>query len=243
MSDSKKFQKNDFLEIEFTGKIKDTGEIFDTNRTEDLKKINSESPSKPFIFCLGQKMFLPAVEDFLIGKEEGKYTISLAPEKAFGTRNLKFIQLMPMNIFKKHDIYPVQGMTFNFDNQVGKIISVSGGRVRVDFNHPVAGKEVVYEINVLRQVSDIEEKVKSFIEFLFRRELKFSVDNIAKKIIINLNAEESQMKQLIELFSEKFKDIFGMGLEVTAVEKVKEVKAEDKKTKEKSVEKIEKESQ
>ena len=42
-------QKNDFLEIEFTGKIKD-GEIFDSNIKKDIEKAELKTPIKPFIF-------------------------------------------------------------------------------------------------------------------------------------------------------------------------------------------------
>ena len=43
--------------------------------------------AEPFIFCLGEGMFLPGIEDFLIGKEIGEYEVELPPEKAFGKRN------------------------------------------------------------------------------------------------------------------------------------------------------------
>ena len=54
-----KLKKKDFIELEFTGRVKD-GEIFDSNIEKDLKKINPEGKAKPFIFSLGQGMFIKA---------------------------------------------------------------------------------------------------------------------------------------------------------------------------------------
>ncbi|MDK2854686.1 MAG: hypothetical protein PWQ92_1580 [Thermococcaceae archaeon] len=51
----------------------------------------------------------------------------------------------------------------------GRIISVSSGRVRVDFNHPYAGKTVIYEVEILEKIDDPIEKVKALIELRIPR--------------------------------------------------------------------------
>ena len=119
---------------------------------------------------------------------------------------------MPTKVFKEHQINPVPGVMFNFDGRIGKILSVSGGRIRVDFNNPIAGKEVVYEIKVLRKVEDIDEQIKAFVNFLFKKDFKFEVKD--KKIIINM---DKGFKQFAELFKDKFKDLFDLELEVEEV--------------------------
>jgi len=217
-------QKKDFIEIEFTGRVKD-GEIFDSNILEDLKKLNPDAKPKPEIISLGEGMFLKAIDDFLIGKETGKCTIELSPEKAFGQRVKEFVQMVPIKVFYSQKLNPVPGSVFNFDGRVAKVLTVSGGRVVVDFNHPLAGKEVVYEVNVLRKVEDLNEKIKAFIEFLFRKELKFSVNE--KKLTIEA---EKSMAKFVELFKEKFKDVLGLDLEVKETADKKEEKAETKET-------------
>lgn len=206
------FEKKDFIEIEFTGRVKN-GEIFDSNIKEDLKKANLEVEPKPFIFSLGEGMFLKAIEDFLIGKNVGKYKIELSPEKAFGDRDGKLIKIVPSNIFKQRELNPIPGVMFNFDGRMAKVLSVSGGRVTVDFNNPIAGKTVVYNINVLRKVNDINEKTKAFIDFLFRKDFKFNIDN--KKLILEA---EKNLANVIMAFKDKFKEILGLELTVKEVE-------------------------
>jgi FKBP-type peptidyl-prolyl cis-trans isomerase 2 len=221
-------QKKDFIEIEFTGKVKD-GEVFDSNIKKDLEKLHEghshEIEAKPVVICLGEGMFLKGIDDFLIGKETGKYHVELPPEKAFGTRLSHLVQMLPMKLFKSQQVTPYPGAMFNFDGRMAKVLSVSGGRVIVDFNHPLAGKNVVYEINVIRKIEDLDEKIKSFINFLFRRELKFSVEN--SKIILEV---EKEMAKFAEMFQEKFKDIFGMDLEVREIEKITKNKDIEEKT-------------
>jgi FKBP-type peptidyl-prolyl cis-trans isomerase 2 len=205
------FQKKDFIEIEFTGKVKDGG-IFDSNIKEDLEKLNPDAKPKPFVFCLGEGMFLKGVDEFLVGKEIGEYNIELSPEKAFGQRVPSFVQMIPMKIFQSQNVRPYPGAVFNFDGRIAKILSVSGGRVTADFNHPLAGKDIIYEVKVLRKVENLDEKLKSFIEFIFRRELKFSVEE--KKLIIEV---EKELSKFVEMFKDKFKEIFDLDLEVKEI--------------------------
>lgn len=215
-------QTKDFIEIRFTGKIKDGG-IFDSNIQEDLKQINPQAVAKPFVFCIGEKMFLDSIDSFLTGKEFGKYEIELTPEKAFGNRNSNLVKLIPMNIFREKQINPQQGMVFDFDGNLGKVIAVSGGRVIVDFNNPLAGKTVIYNIEVLRKIEDINEKIKSLMNFLFQREFPFELNE--KKLIISA---EKPFAKYIEFFKPKFKEILDLDLEVKEIED-KKSKSENKK--------------
>lgn len=211
--------KKDFIEIEFTGKVKG-GEVFDSNIKEDLEKLHRghdhSIEAKPFIFSLGEGMFLKSLEEFLIGKDLGKYEVELSPEQAFGQRSSSLIQMILLSTFKEHRINPVPGILMNFDGRIGKILTVSGGRVIIDFNNPLAGKTVVYNINVKRKVTDINEKIKAMNGFLFQRDVEFRVDG--KKLTIKA---EKTFKNFVEMFKDKFKEILGLDLEVTEIPEVK----------------------
>lgn len=215
-------KKNDFIEIEFTGKLKD-GEIFDSNIKEDIKNSELKTKAKPFIYCLGNGMFLKSIDDFLIGKEISTYNIELSPEQAFGKRDSSLIKMVPSSVFEKHELNPVVGGLFNFDGMIGKVLVSSGGRILVDFNNPLAGKDVEYKINVLRKVNDINEKAKSLIEFFFKRDLKFEIKD--KKLILEL---EPELFNLGSLFKDKFKEMLGLELEIV------ESKKQEQENKEKS---------
>jgi len=224
-------QKGDFIEIMFTGKTPE-GQVFDSNREEDLKKVGkdaNEKAKKPYIFALGEGMLLKGIDDYLIGKSipsqnnTKEYNIKIKPEDAFGKREQKNIQRMPLNIFKQHGVNPQPGAVYNFDNKPGKILAVTGGRVMVDFNHPLAGKDVVYDVQVKRKVTNLNEQVKASIDFVFKRDLDYEIDEENKKITLKV---EPQIKQMTQMFSQKFKDLFG--LELTVEEKTEEKSEKNK---------------
>jgi len=236
-------KNKDFVEIDFTARTKE-GEVFDSNIKSELEKLHHghehKVEAKPFIFSLGQEMFVKGVDEFLIGKESGEYEIVLTPEKAFGKRDPKLIQMTSAKVFKEQKLNPFPGATFNFDGRIGKVLTVSGGRIMIDFNGPLAGKDVIYKVKVNRVLTDLNEKIKSFIDFLFRKDFKFEVKE--KTLIIHV---DKGMKQFIELFKDKFKEIFNLDLKVEEkeekkeAEKKKEIK-DTKKSEPKSEKKIEK---
>ena len=79
----------------------------------------------------------------------------------------------------------------------------------VDFNNFLAGKDVEYSINVLRKVIDKKEQITAFNEFLFKQKFPFEIKE--KKLILKAN---KQLIQVIPLFKEKYKEVFGLDLEV-----------------------------
>jgi FKBP-type peptidyl-prolyl cis-trans isomerase 2 len=201
-------QKTDFIQIEFTGKTKE-GEIFDSNIREELEKMNSKIEARPFTYCLGEDMFLKGIDDFLIGKEIGEYEIELTPKKAFGNRDSKLLQIIPIKVFHKQKIDPIPGNVYNFDGKIAKIISVSGGRVMTDFNNPIAGKTVIYKVKVLKKIDNLNEKIRALNQFFFKRDIKFEIKN--KKIIFEI---EPPLTEYIKLFKEKYKEILNLDLEI-----------------------------
>lgn len=214
--------KGDFIEIQFTGKIKD-GAIFDSNRKEDLDKTNLNGHAKNFIFPLGEGMFIKGVDEFLIGKDIGEHNIDLNPEDAFGKRDPKLIQTMPLKMFSQQKLNPIPGAVFNFDGKMAKVMTVSSGRVMVDFNNPMAGKNVEYKINVLKKVTDINEKVDALNDFFFRKTLEFNVDDKTLKLKV-----PKEMMPFIEMFKDKYKNTLGLQVEVieTETSKISKEKAE-----------------
>ena len=161
-------------------------------------------------------MFLKGIDDFLIGKDIGKYNIELKPEEAFGSRDSKLVQMIPMGVFVQQKINPIPGAVFNFDGKIAKILTVSGGRIIADFNNPLAGKTLIYDINVLRKIDDLKEKIKALNDFLFKKDFKFEIKE--KKLILEV---EKSMVNFVKMFKEKFKDILELDLEIKEIEQTK----------------------
>jgi peptidylprolyl isomerase/FKBP-type peptidyl-prolyl cis-trans isomerase SlyD len=158
----------DFVRVNFTGKIKDTEDVFDTTYDEIAQEagiFEENKTYKPIPIVVGGNHLLPAIEEAIIGLDEGdKKTIEVDSENAFGARNPSLIQLVPMREFKKQGMTPVPGMKIQSEGATGKILTVNGGRVKVDFNHELAGRDLVYDVEVTEIIEDEAEKIKSMIE-------------------------------------------------------------------------------
>tara|TARA_Y100000310_G_scaffold179357_1_gene179326 strand:+ start:3241 stop:3906 length:666 start_codon:yes stop_codon:yes gene_type:complete len=155
-------KKHDFVEIDFTTIVKSTNKIVDSTIEKVGKSANlSKEAYKPQTICLGEGMFMEQVEEKLIGKPLNKEVIiDLTPEQAFGNRDAAKISTISLPKFTKEKINPFPGLVVNVDGKIGTVKSVSGGRVRVDFNHPLAGKELIYKVTPLKKLEKTEEKVK-----------------------------------------------------------------------------------
>lgn len=180
-------KENDFVEINYTGKVKDGGEVFDTTNEALAKEHQIHNPRasyKPVIICVGKAQLLKGIDNALIGKEPGTFTIELTPEDAFGKKDAKLMQMIPMNKFKEQNIKPMPGLRLNIDNHMGTVRAISGGRVIVDFNHPLAGKDLVYDIEVKRIVTDKAEQVQGMLLLLFGLQADVAItDNKAMAIV------------------------------------------------------------
>ena len=217
-------KKNDFVEVEFTGKSND--EIFDTTNPEEAKSIGLKADVKPVIASVGNEMLLKGLDEELEGKEVGKkYSVHLTPEKAFGPRNPSMIKTIPIKLFREKNMNPAPGMVFQLDQHMVRIISVSGGRVMADFNNPLAGKEVDYDYKIIKKIEDNKEKVNALQDFFFRQRFEFELKD--KKVIF----KEEKIKPVIDMFTKKFKEMIGLDFEVSKSKNKKEVK--EKKTEEK----------
>jgi FKBP-type peptidyl-prolyl cis-trans isomerase SlyD len=161
----------DFIRAAYTGKIKDTGKIFDTT-DEDVAKKNGIYGENvrygPIPIILGEGRVIKGLENvFLKMKAKDKKTIEISPDEGFGRRSAELVKLVPLNAFKGTGIDPRPGMTITLDGIPAKVQSVSGGRVRVDFNHELADKTVVYEVELVEKITDNIEKAKALFEMCY----------------------------------------------------------------------------
>ena len=166
-------KRGDVIRLHYTGRIKETGEVFDTTYEEVAKEAgiyNENGIYGPVPIAVGAGHVLKGLDEQLEGLEVGKkYEIVVPPEKGFGRRDPKLIKTFTLGQFRRSGIAPFPGMPVEIETEggrklKGKVLTVSGGRVRVDFNHPYAGKHLVYEVEVVEKIEDPIEKIKALIE-------------------------------------------------------------------------------
>jgi len=213
-------KKGDFVELNYVAKLKEDGSIFDTTKEEVAKKegIPLQKEFGPITACVGEGHVLKGIDKALEGKETGKnYTIDVIPEEGFGKKNPKLLQLIPRKVFKEQNIQPMVGLEINVDNQVGVIRSASGGRVIVDFNHPFASKDLTYDLEILRIVTEKKEKVEAVLNALRMPVEKVEMKGETAEVITQAQMPD----QFVEIFA---KDI----VRTTGVKDIKFVTADNK---------------
>ncbi|MEM2094238.1 MAG: FKBP-type peptidyl-prolyl cis-trans isomerase [Candidatus Bathyarchaeia archaeon] len=183
--------KGDFILLDYTMRIKETGELFDTTSEEEAKKAGvykEGSRYEPILIIVGEGWVLKGLDDSLVGLDVGKEQhIEIPPAIGFGERDPSKIRMIPITRFRRHGgghISP--GMEVEVDGKHGLVRAVGGGRVQVDFNPPLAGKTLVYNVNVKEILIGDLEKVKALIH---RRIPEISID----KFRIGLSEKEVQI--------------------------------------------------
>ncbi|VVB80658.1 Putative FKBP-type peptidyl-prolyl cis-trans isomerase [uncultured archaeon] len=230
-------QKNDFIELEFTGIVKDTQEIFDTTNKDEAKKIGMQNPEKvkPAMLSVGNSMTVKGLDADLSGKEVGKeYSIELKAEDAFGKRNPSMVKMIPLKLFLEQRIMPEKGMQLSLDGMVVKIVSVSGGRVLVDFNNPLSGKTIIYKYKISRKLEDQKEKINALQDFFFRKTFDFEVKE--KDLIMKV---DKNMQKFVEMMAKPFEEILGLKVKVEVFASTQSSKVGDAKAEQEIVEKKE----
>ena len=162
-------EDGEVFELNYVGRIKRTGEIFDlTDRetAEEEEMDTEEMDLEPAKILVGEGFIMEGLEDRIKDMEVGEErTVEVPKDDAFGSRKSENIKTISKREFEKYDVTPRRGMPVEVDGKRGKILTVSSGRVKVDFNHPLAGRDLEYDVEVLREVDDVEEQVRAVIDF------------------------------------------------------------------------------
>ena len=176
-------EKGDFILIDYVTKVKETGEVFDTTLGEEAKKggiFKENTVYEPMLIAVGEGWVLKGLDDSLAGLEVNKPTIvEILPEQGFGLRDPNKIRLIPLRRFRGQKVTPYPGAQLEIDGKLAVVRAVGAGRVQVDFNPPLAGKTLVYDLTVKDVIKNKAEKIKALIH---RRIPNVSVQKVKLRV-------------------------------------------------------------
>jgi len=160
-------KNGDFILANYTLRVKETSETVGTTLesvAKEKKLYRGEEHYEPFFIIVGEGWMPKGLEEALTGLEIGKAsTVELPPEKAYGVRDPKKVRLVPLRKFTAEGMTPVPGLQVNLDGKTAQVRSVGAGRVQVDYNHPLAGKTLIYDVTVEKVIESDEEKIRNLI--------------------------------------------------------------------------------
>jgi FKBP-type peptidyl-prolyl cis-trans isomerase SlpA len=114
--------------------------------------VDSNFEGNPATFSVGDGNFLPGFESSLLGLEVGdEREFIISPENAFGQHNAQNVQAVDRGNFDETELEIGSILSFqNGDGELpGVIIALEENQVMVDFNHPLSGKNIVFQVKIV----------------------------------------------------------------------------------------------
>jgi len=164
------FNKSSLILIDYTAKVKDTEEVFDTTLEADAKKYSiheTDIKYQPKLVSIGEVSYpvLKGLDEALTKTSVGdKLTIEVTPEKGFGERDSTKVRMIPLRKLGEDAEKVSVGDTIEVDNKKGIIRFIGSGRVQVDYNHRYAGKTILYDVNVIKSLDSENDKIEGILQ-------------------------------------------------------------------------------
>jgi peptidylprolyl isomerase len=227
-----------FILMEYMATVKETNEVFAATKEEGAKKAGiyrEGGDYEPQLLVVGSGWFPKGLEEGLMGHDKGEnFTVELTPDKAYGSRDPSKIRSYPIRKFRSEETRLQPGARVEMDGKLGVVRSIGAGRVQVDFNPPLAGKTLVYAV----EIKDVVEETTSKIMALTHRRIpsvpveKFNLKVSDGTATIEIPNEAFLTEGLQIIKRAIFNDVTGFLHEVSAVVFIENYSKEKKTEKE-----------
>lgn len=162
------FAKGSLILVDYTAKVKDTNEVFETTMEEDAKKHSiheSNVKYQPKLISVGESWVIKGLDEALANAKAGeKITVEVTPDKGFGDRDPGKVRMIPLRKLGEDAEKVTVGDVIEVDQRTGVVRFIGSGRVQVDFNHRFAGKTIVYDVNVIKSLESNEDKITAILK-------------------------------------------------------------------------------
>ncbi len=154
----------DTVQVDYTGKL-ENGSIFDTSIqvvAEDAGILTTGRAYKPLSVVLGSHSTIKGFENALVGMKVGeKKTVTIPPTDAYGFAVEDNVQTLPLTIFGDTIPTLTPGQTIGLVDTQGRtkparVVSLTNTSLIVDLNHPLAGKTLVFDLEI-REIQSVSK--------------------------------------------------------------------------------------
>jgi peptidylprolyl isomerase len=162
------FNKGSLILIDYTAKVKDTNEVFETTVADEAKKhslFEANLKYQPKLISVGESWVIKGLDEALTNAKDGdKITVEVTPDKGFGERDPSKVRMIPLRKLGEDAEKVSVGDTIEVDQKTGVVRFIGSGRVQVDFNHRFAGKTIIYDVNILKALTSNEDKITAILK-------------------------------------------------------------------------------
>ncbi len=185
------------LDYDIWAESGEKSEVVDTTSKEVATSAHWEGRKEdefgPIPYEVGKERLPAALDKLLEGAVVGAVVEKeIAAGDAFGDRDAKLIELFSLREIarlpemRKEGASLDIGTTLTIDGRKGRVLSVTAGRVRVDFNNPLAGKRIKAKLTVKGKITAPEEIVRSIVELEYGRGKEFGVEHSGNRVTLRV---------------------------------------------------------
>lgn len=184
--------KGDFIMVDMTGSSVETGEVFDTSSEETAQAEGLYEEGRTYgsrLVIVGDGYVLRGLDEKLPGTAfDEEVEIEIDPQDAFGERNPDDLETVPYRVLRSKGINPYVGAELEIDGRSAIVRSVGAGRVQVDYNHPLAGRKIVYKLKVVEHITDEKDIMRALLgrRFFGIETKEFKLKKTKKKLRIGI---------------------------------------------------------
>lgn len=145
-------EKGDNISVNYTGKY-DNGTVFDTSSVTVAKEAGLYDASRnyePLSFVVGAGQMISGFDNGVLNMTIGeKKTLKLSPDEAYGEYKEEYLVPVPRSDLENNSIVPEIGKQVGTLMGVATIVDITDNNVTLDFNSPLAGKNLTFDIEVV----------------------------------------------------------------------------------------------
>lgn len=185
-------ESGDIVTLDYEAWVADSDDLLETT-DEDLARdhgiYDGGRVYGPVPVILGDNDLVEGLEEAVLEADVGsEQEVEIPPEKGYGERDPDDVEIFSRREFRKRDITPDPGTEVQIRNRRGRVISVTPGRVRVDFNPRLAGQTLRYAFTVRDLLKDPAEKVEAIIGATYNQshaeDFEIHVDEETARIVL-----------------------------------------------------------
>ena len=180
---SQTIEKGDIVWLEYDGwtvNPNGTETLFDTTHEEVAKKESKYEEKKVYTevpVVVGSGRLFAGLDEALLASTIGEAKEAvIPPEKAAGSRDPRLVELKTEREFLRQEINPELGMEVSIGGRRGIVTALAAGRVRMDFNNPLAGKTIRYTFKATKKAATPLERIEAILDMDYGLAEQFKID-------------------------------------------------------------------
>jgi len=162
------FNKGSLILVDYTAKVKDSNDVFETTIEEEAKKHSIHDPNikyQPKLVAVGESWVIKGLDEALVNTNAGDTTIvEVTPDKGFGERDKGKVRMIPLRKLGEDADKVSVGDSIEVDQKKAIVRFIGSGRVQIDYNHRFAGKTILYDVKIVKSLETDEDKIRGILK-------------------------------------------------------------------------------